>query len=314
MPVFAAIAALLVVAPNLGQTASKGIERTFGVIAGVLIATLFGALLGHTALAAIIAIAVSLVIGWVARTSLGMLNQMAISSMLVIVMGGGSIGFALDRIIETIIGAVIGFLVNLLIVAPVHVEPARERVADLGREISASLGRLADALETRQTAGELHGLMLEVRLLRPMVEATRNAIAEARESLTLNPLGAKKRELLDEMDALVEDRLRPIVTEVIGMTRAFYDHYDDSLCEEPMAFDIAEQVRRCAHDVRLAVHLADVNPEPMTSAIPALTAPLELAAPRGQRWILIGSLMEDLRRIRESLLLDDEADADTTDD
>lgn len=306
MPIFAAIAALLIVAPNLGQTASKGIERTLGVIAGVVIASVFGAVFGHNAIAAIAAIAVALLIGWAARLSLGMLNQMAISGMIVIVMGGGSVEFALDRIIETIIGAIIGFLVNLLIVAPVHVEPARQRLADLGGEVAASLVRLADALETRQTPGELHGLMLEVRLLRNMVEQSRKAIAEARESLTLNPRGQRQRELLDEMDALLETKLQSIVTEVIGMTRAFYDHYDDSLCEEPMAHDIADQLRRCAHDVRLVVHLAAVDPEPLTSAIPALTAPLELSAPKGQRWILIGSLMEDLRRIRETLLIDED--------
>lgn len=308
MPIFAAIAALLIVAPNLNQTASKGIERTLGVIAGVIIATVFGGIFGHNAIAAIAAIAVALLIGWAGRLSLGMLNQMAISGMIVIVMGGGSVEFALDRIIETIIGAIIGFLVNMLIVAPVHVEPARQRVADLGAELAASLGRLADALEVPQSPGDLQGLILEARLLRNMVEVSRKAIEEARESLALNPRGRRNREQLDEMDALLETKLQSIVTEVIGMTRAFYDHYDDSLPEEPMAHDIAEQLRRCAHDVRLAVHLAEVDPEPLTSAIPALTAPLELSAPRGQRWILIGSLMEDLRRIRETLLTDGDDD------
>ncbi|MFT4157668.1 MAG: FUSC family protein, partial [Microbacterium sp.] len=43
-------------------------------------------------------------------------------------------------------------------------------------------------------------------------------------------------------------------------------------------------------------------PEAFTSAIPALTAPLEVRPPASAHWILIGSLMEDLRRIREELV------------
>ena len=73
------------------------------------------------------------------------------------------------------------------------------------------------------------------------------------------------------------ERLSPIVTQVIGMTRAFVDHYDEALADEPTVRAIAEQLRRAAHDVRLAVHIAEVDPEPLTSAIPALTAPLVIA-------------------------------------
>ena len=75
------------------------------------------------------------------------------------------------------------------------------------------------------------------------------------------------------MRALLE-KLSPIVTQVIGMTRAFLDHYDPAVADEPAVQAIAEQLRRAGHDVRLAVHLADVDPEPPTSAVPALTAPL----------------------------------------
>ena len=38
------------------------------------------------------------------------------------------------------------------------------------------------------------------------------------------------------------------------------------------------------------------------AAIPALTAPLVIRPPSSAHWILIGSLMEDLRRIRGELV------------
>ena len=87
------------------------------------------------------------------------------------------------------------------------------------------------------------------------------------------------------------------------MTRAFFDHYDDALADEPTVRAIAEQLRRVAHDVRLAVHVADARARAASRPqTPALTSPLVVAPPRSGHWILVGSLMEDLRRIREELL------------
>ncbi|HZU93125.1 MAG TPA: FUSC family protein, partial [Microbacterium sp.] len=152
----------------------------------------------------------------------------------------------------------------------------------------------------------LQELMVEVRLLRPMKDAAEASIAAGEESLTLNPRRSAHREDLREMRALLE-RLSPIVTQTIGMTRAYFDHYDDSIGLEPAVTAIAEQLRRAGHDVRLAVQIADVAPEPdtLTSVIPALTAPLVVKPPASGHWILIGSLMEDLRRIRGELVDED---------
>jgi hypothetical protein len=41
--------------------------------------------------------------------------------------------------------------------------------------------------------------------------------------------------------------------------------------------------------------------DPPTASLPALTAPLAVGAPASGHWILVGSLLEDLRRIHESL-------------
>ena len=113
-----------------------------------------------------------------------------------------------------------------------------------------------------------------------------------------------RRRRRDELERL-EARLRmlsPIVTQVIGMTRAVYDRYDDGLPAEPAVRAIAEQLHRAAHDARRVVRRASADPsEPPTASIPALTAPLALGAPASEHWILIGSLLEDLRRIHESL-------------
>lgn len=136
-----------------------------------------------------------------------------------------------------------------------------------------------------------------------MRDAAEASIIAGEESLTFNPRGSTHRVELARLRELL-DIFTPIVTQAIGMTRAYVDHYDDTISEEPAARAIAEQLHRAAHDVRLAVQVADATPEPdtLTSTVPALTAPLVVMPPSPEHWILIGSLMEDLRRMRATLV------------
>jgi hypothetical protein len=99
------------------------------------------------------------------------------------------------------------------------------------------------------------------------------------------------------------DRTGPIVTQTVGMTRAFCDHYDATIADEPAVQAIAEQLRRAAHDVRLDVRRTDAATAPIAyeSEPAALTAPLTIRAPSRDHWVLIGSMLEDLRRIHETL-------------
>ncbi len=306
LPVFAAIAALLVVQPSVNQSLSKALERSIGVIMGVIIAVGLGLLLGSPSWIVLLAIVVAMLVAWALRATPGTGNQVAISAMLVLALGSSSPEYAFARIIETLIGVAIGIVVNALIVPPVLVAPARRDLGLLGGELAASLDRLAAALPSPQTPAQLQELMLEARLLRPMKDAADASISAGEESLTLNPRRSTHRAELREMKELLE-RLSPIVTQVIGMTRAYFDHYDDSLGDEPAIAAIAEQLHRAGHDVRLAVQLAEITPEPeaLTSAIPALTAPLVVRPPASGHWILVGSLMEDLRRIRSQLVGED---------
>ncbi|HEY6800881.1 MAG TPA: FUSC family protein, partial [Agromyces sp.] len=300
LPVFAAIAALLVVQPSVNQSLGKAIERSIGVIIGVLVATGISLALGQSTWVILLAVVVAMLVAWLLKITPGTSNQVAISAMLVLALGASSPEYALNRVLETLIGAAIGIIVNALLVPPVAVAPAREQLARLGGELAASVDRLADALEHRRSSAELGALMIEVRLLRPMRDAADAAIDAGEESLTLNPRRSVHREELVQLRELL-GVLSPIVTQVIGMTRAFADHYDDALHEEPTVRAIAEQLRRVAHDVRLAARVADPEPEPLTSVTPALTSALVIAPPTSGHWILVGSLMEDLRRIHEEL-------------
>lgn len=304
-PVFAAIAALLVVQPSLNQSYLKAIERSAGVIVGVVVASLIAWALPEPAWSLPLAIVAALAVAWTVRMTAGSTNQVVISALLVIAMGASTPGYAVDRAVETVIGAALGFVVNLVLVPPVAVAPARRSLESLGEELASSLERLADALIRPLERGDREELLITARLLRPMRERTDAALLALEESLTLNPRGRRHREELAELTAL-RDRFGPVATQTIGMTRAFYDHYDDAIADDPIVQDIAEQLRRAAHDVRYLTHRSAHDGDASATqdqdeAVPALTSPLRVLMPTGSHWVLIGSLLEDLRRVHEEL-------------
>jgi len=81
------------------------------------------------------------------------------------------------------------------------------------------------------------------------------------------------------------------------------DNYDESLLGEPTVAEIATELRRAAHDLRLVGRDPEgTEPTTVTAELPALTAPLAILRPHPTHWILIGSLLEDLRRVREEII------------
>ena len=306
VPIFAAIAALLVVQPSVNQSLAKGIERSFGVILGVLVATGATLWLGHSTWVVLGTIVISLLLAWALRLTPGSTVQIPISAMLVVALGAQTPGIAAGRIVETIIGAAVGLAVNLLIVPPVLVGPAHEAVDRLAVAIAETLDFLADALRTRKTPRELDVTLTKARELRRLRDEAAEGIKRAQDSLLLNPRRGKNRHLL-EADSDFLSSLTVLVTRVLGMTRALRDHYDDELHTDPIVRSIAVELERAGHDLRLLAHARnlDLRPEtrePATAELPALTAPLRISLPNPQHWILIGSMMEDLRRVREEII------------
>ncbi|WP_111718929.1 aromatic acid exporter family protein [Homoserinimonas sp. OAct 916] len=304
LPIFAAVAALLVVQPSVNQSFGKAIERTFGVVLGVLVATGISLLFGQNSWVVLLAIVVSIMMAWLLRLNPGSSNQIPISAMLVLALGAATPDYAFTRIIETIIGAVIALIVNLVIVPPVLLLPAHHAVARLAAGVASVLDQLAVALSTPMTNDQLMSLMHDSRSLRDLRDTADQRVTEGEESLTLNPRRSAHRDRLVAASQLLT-RLTPLVTRVIGMSRALRDHYDEQLSSDPAAQAIATELTRAAHDLRLLIRpidSVDIDLPTVTSEMPALTAPLVILKPNPEHWILLGSLMEDLRRVREEIV------------
>src|ERR1700712_1999055 len=248
-PLFAVIAAILVVQPSVTQSVGKALERCVGVIIGVILAYIIGVTVGQSSWAILLAVVVALLLGWALRLGVTSSIQIPISAMLVLALGSTTPGYAIDRIIETVVGALIGVAVNLLIVPPVALQPVHEAVAGLGNEVANILDTMARVLSTPTPEKERTAMLVEARLLTPMRAKAAAALASGEESLRYNPRRSVHRDLL-ERDGQLLAMLTILVTRVTGMARGVYDHYDDELLDEPIVGEIVAEMKRASHDLR----------------------------------------------------------------
>src|SRR3954470_9862473 len=136
-PLIAALTALLVVQATLSSTLTNGVQRVLSVVAGVALAMLFVSVVGLTWWSLAALVAASIVVGQLLRLG-PHLVEVPISAMLVLGVGytSGAESAGTGRIVETVIGAVVGVLVNVLFPPPVQSRYAGQAVARFADEIA----------------------------------------------------------------------------------------------------------------------------------------------------------------------------------
>ncbi len=185
-PVTAALTALLIVQVTLVGTVADTLRRIVSVVAGVGIAIGFSSVVGFTwwSLAAIVA--ASILLGQALRLGPHLL-EVPISAMLILAVGGRET-LAEDRIVETLVGAVVGLLVNVVFPpavqtrsAGVAVERFAQQMADLLDRVAAALGR------TDPVVDEVRGWLDEARSITNDLSRVQQVLAEAGRSRRFNP-------------------------------------------------------------------------------------------------------------------------------
>ncbi|MEV7186061.1 aromatic acid exporter family protein [Kitasatospora sp. NPDC093102] len=184
-PLTAPLTALLVVQVTVYSTLKTSIRRVTSVVVGVLIAIGFSAVVGLSWWSLGLIILASLVVGRFVRVE-EFVQEVAISAMLIL--GVTKLASqAWDRVLETLIGAAVGLLFNLLFAPPVWVDTAGESIEDLARrarqlllDISEELGR---PTPVARAAERLH----EARRLDQAIADVDAALRQAEDSLRFNP-------------------------------------------------------------------------------------------------------------------------------
>ncbi|KAF4407256.1 hypothetical protein CRI70_09520 [Streptomyces sp. Ru87] len=184
-PLLAPLTALLVVQVTLYATLTSGMRRVNAVVAGVLIAVGFSAVVGLSWWSLGLLIISALVLGHLVRAK-EFVPEVAISAMLVLGVTHAT-DLALTRVLETLVGAGVGLVFNMVFVPPVWVESAGESIEDLARRMSALLLDIGEELgghtPVERAAARLH----EARRLDHDIVEVDSSLTRAEESLRFNP-------------------------------------------------------------------------------------------------------------------------------
>ncbi|MEU5161661.1 aromatic acid exporter family protein [Streptomyces sp. NPDC020875] len=184
-PLTAPLTALLVVQVTLFSTLTTGIRRVNAVIAGVLIASGFSLLVGLSWWSLALIILASLIVGHLVRVS-EFVPEVAISAMLVL--GVTRVAdTAWDRVLETLIGATVGLLFNVVFVPPVWVSTAGESIGDLARRMRRLLLAIGAELTTPTAVATAAARLDEARRLDNDIAEVDTALRQAEDSLKFNP-------------------------------------------------------------------------------------------------------------------------------
>jgi uncharacterized membrane protein YgaE (UPF0421/DUF939 family) len=321
--VLAPLTALLVVQATLFHTIRAAVQRVIGVTAGVLAAVAVAAYVPFSWWVLGLLIAGTLALGLVLRLREDTL-EVPISAMLIFSVD--SHAAATSRITETLVGAAAGLAAGLIF-APLRVQPARDAIGDLTRQMAELLGEMADGLAAAPDPRHAAQWLERTRALRGEIERLDDALAQAEESVRLNP---RRLRYPDPAAGLRDgvDTLERAATDLRVLARAVADSArldsDDSPVKDPETrARLAAVIAELAAAVRAYGQLIETDPEPTDSPRPQAEPIAEILedhleeaqrqqdrladvlatdpAERPDGWPLRGEILAHLDRLRNEL-------------
>jgi uncharacterized membrane protein YgaE (UPF0421/DUF939 family) len=322
--VLAPLTALLVVQATLFHTIRSAGQRVIGVTTGVLAAVAVSAYVPFSWWVLGLLIAGTLALGLILRLREETL-EVPISAMLIFSVD--SHAAATSRITETLIGAAAGLAAGLLF-APMRVQPAKDAIGDLSRQMADLLGQMADGLADEPDPRRAAEWLDRTRALRGEIERVDDALAQAEESVRLNPRrlrypdpAAGLRDGVDTLERAATD-LRVLARAVADSARL--DSGDSPVKDTEARTRLAAVIAELAASVRAYGQLIEADPEPFdppqAQPEPALSLVLEDHLEEAQRqqdrladvlatdpaerpdgWPLRGEILAHVDRLRSEL-------------
>jgi uncharacterized membrane protein YccC len=300
-PLIAALTALLVVQATLSSTLVNGAQRVVSVVSGVALAVAFVAVVGLTWWSLAALVAASLVVGQLLRLG-PHLVEVPISAMLVLGVGAsGAESVGGGRVLETLIGAAVGMLVNVVVPPAVQTRYAAAAVEKFADEIAGLLDDAAGALLAGPVAVEESTRWLQdARRLNRHVPRLDRTLAHAEESRQLNvrALGSARESagMRAGLDALeyTSVSLRTLFRAVDDATRERTGVRDDVDHADTVRRTTAGLLARMATVVRAFGRVLTTDPgQPRQAAADELSA--TLTALDGERARVADLLLRDPR-------------------
>jgi uncharacterized membrane protein YgaE (UPF0421/DUF939 family) len=221
-PFFAALAAILTVQVTVSDSLQKATQRITGIVLGVIISMFLGQWLELSAVSVFVVIFLGMTIFNAFKMNAQVINQVAVSSFLVMAFGKGN-NYAIERIIETILGSGIAVIINALIVPQNAVPEIEQKIIGWGRLSSSTLKSLIPLFK-ESDVNELTGKEV-VKTLITETESVVQSLKTAQQSLKYTPFLSSTRRRLTELEKYVV-QLEYMTVQIRGIRRGLADLHE----------------------------------------------------------------------------------------
>ncbi len=219
-PVFAPLAAMLTVQATVVESVRTGVQRSVGVVCGVLVAFVFASAAGvHWWSIGLLVLLASVIGRSLALTTSGA-SQVAVTAMLVLILSDGSNSYAVDRVLETLLGAGVGITFSLASSRRSMSATAEKRLRELADALAATLTSDADAIRDGWPGSNWGRRLDKARAMETRLSRAREAVKRGGESVQYNPLGRGAQPTVGHQQEALR-LLSRAFSMVLGMTRAF---------------------------------------------------------------------------------------------
>ena len=300
-PLTGPLTALLVVQATLFATLTTGLRRVLSVVAGVLVAVLLSEVVGLTWWSLGAVIAAALIIGQLLRLGEHLL-EVPISAMLVLGTTGAQAA-ATQRVAETLVGAAVGVLTNVVLPPPLRSRDAGAAVEQVAVEAADVLERAAATLPGGASLRGGLGWLEDFRRLDRSVERADAAVNEAANSRRFNPRAVGTADTDPRLRSGL-DALEHSVVALRALFRSIADGVKDAVGEEKgYTVELLEAFALLLVDLAATVRAFGALVRSESDALhPGAEAPLARA---------MEALGETRARLTDLLLVDARDDPDT---
>ncbi len=217
-PYFAALGAILTVQVTVVDSINKAMQRVIGIIGGVIVSIIIGHWLPLNAGSITLVVLIGMAVSTGLRLSPQIISQVAVSSLLVLAFGSTH-GYAVDRIIETVIGCAVAISLNTILIPPNPIPNAEKRILHLSEYACTVLNNLAIAFEVQALRP------VDMPYVQELVDETEKsyqAVRLAAQSLRYSPFLRNKRSRVIALSRVIR-RFERITIQIRGIARALVD-------------------------------------------------------------------------------------------
>ncbi|GED70066.1 hypothetical protein BRE01_37680 [Brevibacillus reuszeri] len=216
-PYLAPLTVILSIQLTVDKSIQFAWQRVLGTIAGVLFTVLITPFIGINGWSIGLFLFVAALFVTCLNVNHAIFVQVALSILMVMYFQSKMPSYPLDRIRDTIIGAIVAIVIHLLLFPPDSVNKARNKLDQLANHLSNQFTNTALWIKEGCPSHTAHAL--QKSLFQELHQAT-TELDKAEQSLRYNPFGTKKRDTMKQLTRQMQ-LLRSGYSNLADMIRVF---------------------------------------------------------------------------------------------